>query len=99
MAAINLHNFLMTEKDNMRGENSYCPENYVDSEDSTGNVIQGTWRFGLDNVNNLRRTNIHRTIREAYIQRDILSEYLSSPQGEVSWQIDYVRRGYNRDIP
>jgi len=99
MAAINLHNFLMTEKDNMSSENSYCPENYVDSEDSTGNVIQGAWRFGLDNVNNLRRTNIHRTVREAYIQRDILSEYLSSPQGEVPWQIDYVRRGYNRDIP
>jgi len=47
----------------------------------------------------LRRTNIHRTVREAYIQRDILSEYLSSPQGEVPWQINYVRRGYNRNIP
>lgn len=96
MAAINLHNFLMMEN-NSTGENIYCPPNYVDSEDHIGNVIQGTWRFGLDNVNNLRPTNIHRAIREAYTQREILSEYLSSPQGEVPWQMEYIHRGYNKD--
>lgn len=97
MAAVNLHNFLMTEKET--STNSYCPVNYVDSEDNTGHVTQGEWRLHVNNVNlNLRRTNVHRAVTEAYNQRDILSEYFSSPQGEVPWQIDYIRRGYNRDI-
>lgn len=86
----------MTENNSI-GENTYCPPNYVDSEDNIGNVVQGAWRFGLDNVNNLRPTNIYRAIKEAYTQREILSEYLSSPQGEVPWQMKYIHRGYNRD--
>ncbi|XP_071555013.1 uncharacterized protein [Temnothorax nylanderi] len=93
MAAINLHNFLMTENNNVTSENIYCPPNYVDSD-----VAQGAWRSSLDNVNNLRPTNIHRAVREAYIQRDTLSEYLLSPQGEVPWQMEYIHRGYNKDI-
>lgn len=97
-AAINLHNFLMTENKSVTSENTYCPPNYVDREDNIGHVTQGEWRFTLDNVNNLQSTNIHRAVREAYVQRNILSEYLSSPQGEVPWQIDYIRRGRNRDI-
>lgn len=70
----------------------------MDREDNIGHVTQGEWRFSLNNVNNLQRTNIHRAVRETYIQRDTLSEYLSSPQGEVPWQIEYIRRGYNRDM-
>ncbi|XP_039308911.1 protein ANTAGONIST OF LIKE HETEROCHROMATIN PROTEIN 1 [Solenopsis invicta] len=96
MAAINLHNYLMTE--NNTSTSSYCPVNYVDSEDSTGHVIEGEWRLGLENVNNLRATNVHRAVREAYNQRDTLAEYLSSSQGEVPWQIEYIHRGYNRDL-
>lgn len=53
MAAINLHNFLMTENNGVTSQNTYCPSNYVDTEDNTGHVIQGAWRFNLDNVNNL----------------------------------------------
>ncbi|XP_032673109.1 protein ALP1-like isoform X2 [Odontomachus brunneus] len=98
MAAVNLHNFLMTENNSVTDENIYCPLNYVDSEDNIGNITQGAWRFSLNNVNNLRRTNIHRATREAYVQRDTLCEYLSSPQGEVPWQLEYIHRGYNRDI-
>lgn len=98
MAAINLHNFLMIENNRIPGETTYCPLNYVDREDNTGNVILGEWRLNVNNTNNLRPTNIHRAAREAYIQRDILSKYLSSPQGEVSWQMEYIHRGYNKDI-
>jgi len=96
MAAINLHNFLMTEN-NQNANNSYCPINYIDNENSTGHVIEGEWRLNIRNVNNLRPTNVHRVVRDAYNQRDTLAEYLSSPQGEVPWQIEYIHRGYNRD--
>ncbi|KAL0107403.1 hypothetical protein PUN28_015743 [Cardiocondyla obscurior] len=99
MSAINLHNFLMIENNNfeIRG-NTYCPSNYIDTEDNEGNIILGMWRIGLNNINNLQPTNIHRAIREAYIQRDTLTQYLSSPQGEVSWQREYIQRGCNRDM-
>lgn len=98
MAGINLHNFLMTENNDITAADTYCPSNYIDTEDNTGCVIQGAWRSNVNNVNNLRHTNVHRAVREAYILRDILSEYLSSPQGEVPWQKEYIHRGYNADI-
>ncbi|XP_071572651.1 uncharacterized protein [Temnothorax nylanderi] len=99
IAAVNLHNFLMTQNNNAPNvEKIYCPPNYVDNEDNIGHVIQGEWRIGLDNATNLRPTNVRRAVTHAYLQRDTLCEYLSSAQGAVPWQIDYIRRGRNRDM-
>lgn len=43
VAVINLHNFLMienkSENKKITSENTYCPPNYVDTEDSIGNVM------------------------------------------------------------
>ena len=41
-AAVALHNFLRTT------EATYCPPGFVDGEDGTGNVIDGTWRADND---------------------------------------------------
>lgn len=38
-AAIALHNYLCSEEGGM-----YCPGGFVDGEDSSGNIINGTWR-------------------------------------------------------
>ena len=38
-AAIALHNYLWTEK-----SCAYCPPGFVDGEDGSGNVINGSWR-------------------------------------------------------
>lgn len=51
MAAVNLHNFLMTQNNLANIEKIYCPPNYVD-KDNTRHVIQSEWRIGLDNANN-----------------------------------------------
>lgn len=99
MAAVNVHNFLMIQNNSAPNvEKIYCPPNYIDKEDNTGHVIQGEWRIGLDNATNLQPTNVRRAVTHAYLQRDTLCEYLSSAQGAVPWQIDYIRRGRNRDM-
>lgn len=73
MAAVNLHNFLMTQNNSAPNvEKIYCPPNYVDNEDNIGHVIQGDWRIGLDNATNLRPTNVRRAVTHAYLQRDSL---------------------------
>ena len=38
-AAIALHNYLRTEESSV-----YCPAGFVDGEDGSGNVINGSWR-------------------------------------------------------
>ncbi|XP_011337184.2 protein ANTAGONIST OF LIKE HETEROCHROMATIN PROTEIN 1-like isoform X2 [Ooceraea biroi] len=40
MAAINLHNFLMIENNGVTNENTYCPLNYIDTEDNTGRYTE-----------------------------------------------------------
>ena len=40
-AAIALHNYLRTTESSV-----YCPPGFVDAEDGTGNIVNGSWRDG-----------------------------------------------------
>ncbi|XP_029162074.1 protein ALP1-like [Nylanderia fulva] len=101
MATICLHNYIKFEEDLMQTENKiYCPPNFIDSEDATGNVIPGEWRRYTQNVfKDIPPTSTHNATAVAYRQRDTLADYFLTPQGEVPWQYQYIRRGLHHDDP
>lgn len=101
MACLCLHNFLMTENNRLQArERTYCPSHYIDTELDNGDVILGEWRKeNATGIQNLRSSSAHRARTEAYSQRDILKDYCLTPEGEVTWQYAYVRRGFNGEDP
>ena len=99
LAAVSLHNFLMarTQKD---VRNMYCSPNFVD-KDAYGNVIQGSWRHEIGNENisrDCRLLSARQMTLAAHTMRDKLAKYFMSPEGEVSWQKEYIQRGRYQDI-
>lgn len=91
MACILLHNFLMTENAKKPPcEQTYCPPNFIDHDNMEG-MIPGTWRSETSNMRNFRPCTAHRATREAYEQRDVLTKYLLSPTGEISWQYAHIQ--------
>lgn len=101
MTCLCLHNFLMTENNRLQvRERTYCPSHYIDTELDNGDVILGEWRKeNATGIQNLRPSSAHRARTEAYSQRDILKDYCLTPEGEVTWQYAYVRRGFNGEDP
>ncbi|XP_071641987.1 uncharacterized protein [Temnothorax longispinosus] len=97
MAAVCLHNYLKTKNDIQPIANRiYCPLNFVDTEETDGNIIPGMWRNeNSECLEQIRPSTAHRATNEAYKQRDAIAEYLMTPAGEVSWQKEYVSRGLN----
>lgn len=101
LATLVLHNFLLTFS-----KSSYCPNNFIDCETSDGTIRTGDWRNDVmpnstfDDLENLpREENLSEAarIRKAYQMRDRLADYFVSPEGEVSWQEDYINRGKYSD--
>ena len=91
-AAIVLHNYLR------QTENAaYCPAGFIDSERSTGDINVGNWRNAI-NVNqqvmiqDLPPVRGSRYRKDAVEMRDALKGYVNSEEGELSWQLEYVRR-------
>lgn len=89
-ATVCLHNYLrLTDNAN------YIPTGFVDSEDSSGNIVPGDWRKEADIEDaGLRRVSQiggNRYTYEAGKSRDGLMEYFNSPGGEVPWQWQHVR--------
>lgn len=85
MATICLHNYIKFQEDLMQTENKiYCSPNFVDSEDEAGNIISGEWRRCTQNVfKDIPPTSMHHATAVAYKQRDILSDYFLTSQGEI----------------
>ena len=88
-AAIALHNLLRSTE-----SSCYCPAGFADSEDSDGNVTEGTWREdstpqGLERLGRVG-SNYHSP--SAATTREQFKAYFCSPQGQVSWQYRHVRR-------
>lgn len=97
ISTICLHNFLKTVND-LRSANDriYCPPNYVDTEETDGTIAPGAWRNECsNNMERIRSSTAHRSTAEAYQQRDAIADYFLTPHGEVPWQRDYIRRGFN----
>lgn len=87
-AAVCLHNYLRLT-DNAR----YIPKGFVDSEDSTGNIIPGDWRnvthADEGGVTSLGRIAGNRYTYEAASTRSDFKEYFNN-EGQVAWQWDHV---------
>ena len=89
-AAVCLHNYL-------RQTEPACPTGFVDSFDSSGNILLGEWRSitladgNTSAMQDLPPPRGSRYAISALETREALKSYLNSDQGAVSWQWDYVR--------
>ncbi|KAL7287592.1 hypothetical protein TKK_0018239 [Trichogramma kaykai] len=102
IATVCLHNFLMSRSQKSVRQ-MYCPESFVDTTNTDGNVMEGHWRneVDIDACMTHRSTlNTSRNIRtkEAYAMRESLKESFHSPEGELPWQREIVTRGAYGDI-
>ena len=89
LACVCLHNYLRLP------ENAcYSPNGFIDSEDNNGAIKAGDWRKIVANDDGAfrsfqgqrgRHSCQANAVREAFVQ------YFLTPEGQVSWQWDYVR--------
>ena len=87
-ATVCLHNYLrLTENA------SYIPTGFVDSEDSSGNIIPGDWRNEVqgDGLRNLQQVGGNRYSFDASLSRDAFMQYFINPEGSVSWHCQHAR--------
>ena len=87
-ACVCLHNYLQLT-DNAR----YIPAGFVDSEDSSGNIIPGNWGNATEadeGLRNLHRISGNRYTYKAGSSRSDFKDYLNN-EGQVPWQWDHVR--------
>ena len=87
-----LHNYL-----HLTDNATYTPAGFIDSEDSTGNILPGDWRnIGTDGnggLNAIDRIGGNRYSVEASDARDALKDYFNSADSEADcpWQLQYIR--------
>lgn len=97
LSAVCLHNFLKSYEEQQPETNKcYCPPGFVDTENDNGNIINGAWRENNVPIPSISPCNAHRATVEAYEERNKLADYFVT-EGQVPWQLEYVRRGQNRD--
>lgn len=89
-ACLCLHNYLrLTENA------SYIPSGFIDSEDSSGIIIPGSWRNVVreDNISLTNHPKIggNRYTFEAEKTQKSFKDYFNSEAGSVPWQLNYVR--------
>lgn len=98
LSTVCLHNFLKSYEEQEPAINKvYCPPNFVDVENN-GNITYGAWRNNDIQFQNNLPCNARRATIEAYKLRDKLADYFLTPEGEIPWQYEYIRRGQNSDI-
>ncbi|EFN60345.1 hypothetical protein EAG_01318, partial [Camponotus floridanus] len=92
MATVCLHNFIKSEENLIEvGKRIYCPANFVDSENVTGNIIPGEWRRNVQGAfTDILPTSTHHSTIVAYQQRDKLANYFMAPPSEIPWQYEVV---------
>ena len=89
-ACVCLHNYLR------RTENAgYIPSGFIDSENSSGDVIPGTWRSIVENDRNgmvkCGKIAGNRYTYDAAVSRDNFKDYFNSIEGALPWQLEHVR--------
>ncbi|XP_018360394.1 PREDICTED: uncharacterized protein LOC108759443 [Trachymyrmex cornetzi] len=99
LSTVCLHNFLKSfeEQQSATYNRVYCPPNFIDVENNNGDVINGAWRENDVHIQGIQPCNARRATIEAYEQRDKLTNYFLTLQGEIPWQYEYVRRVQNCD--
>ena len=96
LAAIALHNWLKKHNDCQKSYGRlYCPPGYIDYEDCHGIVHKGTWRSdiceagALPEISQIGPNNFSKAADKF---RALMADFFVSPQGELPWQYDFVRR-------
>ena len=96
LAAIALHNWLKKHNDSqMAFGRLYCPPGYVDYEDYHGILHKGIWRSEVVEAGVLAELNQigpNNYTKVANKFRAVMADFFISPQGELPWQYDVVRR-------
>ena len=89
LAACILHNYLR-----LTDNAYYCPVGFVDCELKTGEIRPGDWRNIVQNggtgLFDLPNEKGHRCKESAAQIRNALKDYVNSPTGAVSWQVEHV---------
>lgn len=103
LATICLHNFMLMREEREAERRIYCPSTYVDNEnDLNGTVIPGIWWDAAPTYTNLwdlGRLGSNNATRMAIIQRNTLAEWMFTNEGQVPWQFEIIRRGYDVHFP
>ena len=89
-AAVCLNNYLR-----QTNNACYCPAGFVESKDTTGEKRPGEWRRIVQEESNGALRPRCRPRESRYQQcavnvREHLKQYVTSPEGALSWQWDYV---------
>ena len=96
LAAIALHNWLKKYDDTQTTYGRiYCPPGYTDYEDSRGMLHKGIWRSEIgdtDALTSINQIGNNNYTKVADALRSRMADYFVSPQGELPWQKEYVRR-------
>lgn len=87
-----LHNYLLSTE-NAR----YTPEGFVDSYNSSGDLINGKWRKkvsgdGEPALRSMGQQGSNNYAMDAKTTRNAFRDYVNSPEGSVSWQKDKVSK-------
>lgn len=81
LAAIALHNFLVTKRDQ-----AFLPPSLTDSEHpQTGALIPGEWRENLNQMDSVWQPSANRYGKRAAEIREEIKEYVTA-EGQVPWQ-------------
>ena len=86
LACCVLHNFMIKEC-----VSKYTPPGYCDSVDTSGAIVDGSWR--LDNVHNEQPANTNQrnsTLRSIAIREQFISYF--NNEGAVEWQLQHINR-------
>ena len=90
LACISLHNYLRQTNNPF-----YCPNSFVDCEDSTGDIKEGEWRKIVTERNgalaNLSNVGGSHYKEDKFNMCCCLMRYLNG-EGRVDWQLNHVRR-------
>eukprot|EP00795_Rhopilema_esculentum_P004091 gene4091-20270_t len=74
---------------------SYIPSGFIDSEDSSGCIIPGSWRNVMreDSIGLTNHPKIYgnRYTFEAEKTRQSFKAYFNGEAGSLPWQLNYVR--------
>ena len=90
-ATVCLHNYL-----HLTDNAHYVPQGFIDSEDSSGNLISGEWRSivghedsGLQQLRRMGSNNYSFTAKSV---RENFMAYFNSEEESLPWQLSHVRR-------
>jgi len=75
----------------------YCPVGFADNQNGNGDIQPGHWRALVRNNSSSLLSDLKNVRRSRYSDgaidvRNSLKEYVNSPDGCLSWQLDHVRR-------